>query len=586
MNDPQDPQKQARPEDAEAARLLEVGLSTGTGRPPRAAPSPVEMSEHFPDLELLEVLGQGGMGVVYMARQTKLDRLVALKVLPRELSEDPAFAERFAREARTLARLHHPHIVGVHEFGERDGLFFLVMEFVDGVTLRQIMAGGELTAREALAIVPQICDALQYAHDAGVVHRDIKPENILLDKNGRVKVADFGLAKLATRGDQDFTLTGTDQVMGTVHYMAPEQYKTPLEVDHRADIFSLGVVFYEMLTGELPVGKFQKPSEASNLDERIDEIVMRALERERDVRYQKAEEVESDVKTVVTSERAPARQDRGLRFHARLRRRDDKRPFSRFVLWSLMLLPVGVIAYILVYSFVSNNAVNNTYFYAMTASIWAGIIAASIAALVNLAAAIWASRRRSQVRGHGVAVLAMLVSLVSIGMMSSTLANLTTNMHVREFNSEFFKPYDPEAGDWGQLTVAGASAFDERRRILTSLNNTWVNYLDAISVRDPDKGGVRFTYSSEDRNKLEQMDDAEHEKLRAANALGMGVVGQATLPHSPHHFTPQAVEIDPWKREGRVTMIKAGERVFLRYPIRNDGGQWKFAIGQVTFGPE
>ena len=187
------------------------------------------------------------------------------KILPTAVGADPAFAERFTREARALARLNHPHVVTLYDFGEADGLYYLLMEFVDGVNLRQMIAGGKLEPREALAIVPQICEALQYAHDEGIVHRDIKPENILLDKKGRVKIADFGLAKLMHRGDTPagraaFTLTGSQQVMGTPHYMAPEQMERPLGVDHRADIYSLGVVFYEMLTGELPLGRFAAPS--------------------------------------------------------------------------------------------------------------------------------------------------------------------------------------------------------------------------------------------------------------------------------------------------------------------------------------
>ena len=126
------------------------------------------------------------------------------------------------------------------------------MEFVDGVNLRRLLDTGKLAPEEALAIVPQICEALQYAHDHGVVHRDIKPENILLDKEGQVKIADFGMAKLVGREAKDLTLTGAGQVMGTPQYMAPEQIEHPQEVDHRADIYSLGVVFYQMLTGELP----------------------------------------------------------------------------------------------------------------------------------------------------------------------------------------------------------------------------------------------------------------------------------------------------------------------------------------------
>src|SRR6185369_10473973 len=156
-------------------------------------PTAAELAQRFPQLEILELLGKGGMGAVYKARQRGLDRLVAVKVLPPEIGHDPAFAERFTREARALARLSHNHIVSVFDFGQSDGLFYIVMEYVDGVNLRQTIQTGKLTPAEALAIVPQICEALQFAHDEGIVHRDIKPENILIDKRGRVKIADFGL---------------------------------------------------------------------------------------------------------------------------------------------------------------------------------------------------------------------------------------------------------------------------------------------------------------------------------------------------------------------------------------------------------
>lgn len=222
---------------------------------------PSELARLFPQLEVLELIGHGGMGAVYKARQPKLDRLVAVKVLPRETAGDPAFAERFAREARALARLSHPHIVPVYDFGEAGELFCFIMEYVDGVNLREMIRGQKLSPAEALAIVPQICEALQYAHDEGFVHRDIKPENILIDKRGRVKIADFGLAKLLFPAADDYTLTRPQQVMGTPQYMAPEQIETPLQVDHRADIYSLDVVFYEMLTGELPLGRFETPSQ-------------------------------------------------------------------------------------------------------------------------------------------------------------------------------------------------------------------------------------------------------------------------------------------------------------------------------------
>ena len=169
--------------------------------------------------------------------------------------------------------------------------------------LRQLERAGKLSPREALQIVTQICEALQYAHDEGIVHRDIKPENVLLDKKGRVKIADFGLAKILGREPQDFHLTGAGQVMGTPHYMAPEQVEHPQAVDHRADIYSLGVVFYEILTGELPLGKFAPPSSRTHgmqIDVRLDEVVLHALEKEPGRRYQHASEVKTDVETIAT----------------------------------------------------------------------------------------------------------------------------------------------------------------------------------------------------------------------------------------------------------------------------------------------
>jgi tRNA A-37 threonylcarbamoyl transferase component Bud32 len=261
-------------------------------------PPPAELAKHFPQLEILELVGQGGMGAVYKARQPKLDRLLALKILPPEVARDSTFAERFTREAQSMARLNHPNIVTIFDFGEADGLFYFSMEFVDGKNVRELMQSGALSAPLALQIIPQVCDALRYAHDEGVVHRDIKPENILLDKKGRVKIADFGLAKIVGLSPSYLTLTGTHEVMGTLYYMAPEQMKRSHSVDHRADLYSLGVVFYEMLTGELPVGRFAPPSHKARVDGRLDSIVLRALSREPEHRYQDAAELKKDVEIV------------------------------------------------------------------------------------------------------------------------------------------------------------------------------------------------------------------------------------------------------------------------------------------------
>lgn len=287
-------------------RLSEISFSSESHQTQFRAPSPEELGELFPQFEILQLLGQGGMGAVYKARQIKLDRIVALKIIAPELGRDPVFAARFLREARALARLNHPCIVSVHDFGEIGDVYFIVMEYVEGVNLRQMMEHGKLKPEEALAIVPQICEALDYAHEHGVVHRDIKPENLLIDTKGHLKIADFGLARLTAMDQEEFTLTRANQVMGTPRYMAPEQMEQTSMVDHRVDIYSLGVVFYEMLTGELPMGRFDPPSRKVEIDVRLDEVVMRTLEKEPGRRYQHASDVKSDVEVISYRENSPS----------------------------------------------------------------------------------------------------------------------------------------------------------------------------------------------------------------------------------------------------------------------------------------
>src|SRR4051812_37784790 len=266
---------------------------------------PAEVAKKLPQFEILELLGRGGMGVVYKARQLQLDRIVALKILPPLDALSADFVARFTREARSLAKLNHANIVHVYDFGEAGGLYYIVMECVDGVNLRAVMESRTLAPAEALRVVAKICDALEYAHEEGIVHRDIKPENILIDRKGRVKIADFGLAKLLRREALDMSLTLSGTALGTVRYMAPEQMDKPETVDHRADLYSLGVVIYEMLTGEVPIGRYDLPSQKVQVDVRLDEIVLHALEREPARRYQHASEVRDDVQRV-TSGAAPA----------------------------------------------------------------------------------------------------------------------------------------------------------------------------------------------------------------------------------------------------------------------------------------
>jgi len=261
------------------------------------SPQPEQLAASFPQLEILGILGRGGMGVVYQARQKSLDRLVAVKILPPKFEPDSAFAGRFLREARALAKLSHQNIVTVHDVGRADELYYFVMELVNGTNLRQLMHAGRLEPRKVLAIVMQICEALAYAHEEGVIHRDIKPENILIDQRGRVKIADFGLAKLLGTPTHH-TITNPQQVMGTPHYMSPEQIQRPGEVDHRTDIYSLGVVFYEMLTGGLPLGRFSAPSAKVALDQRLDEIVLRALEQDPADRYPNIAAMQADLEAL------------------------------------------------------------------------------------------------------------------------------------------------------------------------------------------------------------------------------------------------------------------------------------------------
>lgn len=287
-------------------------------RPASRVPAVADLQPWFPHLELIELLGAGGMGAVYKARQPRLNRLVALKVLlcPPEWYDD--FVLRFEMEAQVMARLSHPHIVTIHDFGEidrrdagLDTLFYFLMEYVDGTDLSRLIRARDLTPERGLDLVPQICDALQFAHDEGFTHRDIKPANILVDKKGVVKIADFGLAKLI-RGDETLSmgLTLTGASLGTPHYMAPEQWESAEAADHRADIYSLGVVLYEMLTGERPAGVFDPPSRKAALDPRIDPVVLRAMDRDPARRYQRASEIRDAVARIRAPQAPPARRPR------------------------------------------------------------------------------------------------------------------------------------------------------------------------------------------------------------------------------------------------------------------------------------
>jgi len=267
-------------------------------------PEPADLGLIFPEFEITSLIGRGGMGAVYRARDRELDRVIAIKILPPEVGCDAEFQERFRQEATTLANLNHPNIVTLHGAGEREGYFYFVMEFIEGTDLSHLLLREQqLPAERSVDIAAQLCDALEYSHDQGVVHRDIKPANILLDEAGRVKVADFGLAKILQVEEQFLpALTRTRSSMGTVQYMAPEQAAGATQLDHRVDVYAIGAVMYEMLTGFVPAGAFDRPSEkVPGLNRSFDDVILRALSSEPERRFQSVADVRSGLVGASTS---------------------------------------------------------------------------------------------------------------------------------------------------------------------------------------------------------------------------------------------------------------------------------------------
>lgn len=265
-----------------------------------------ELNEQIPAHDFLEFIDSGGMGAVYKARQRSLDRIVAVKVLPILMSNRKAFSDRFKREARALALLNHPGIVSVYDFGEATGgSLYYVMEYVKGTTLRELIREGRTTSRRLLSIAMQVCEALQFAHMHGIVHRDVKPANILLDERGMVKVADFGLAKVIGPCPGHDLTTQSDAI-GTPEYMAPEAVTHQHEIDHRADIYSLGVLLYEVLTGHVPRGMWEPPSRSVGTDARFDEVVSRAMQTDPQKRFQNIGELTRIMKQLVQASETKA----------------------------------------------------------------------------------------------------------------------------------------------------------------------------------------------------------------------------------------------------------------------------------------
>ena len=246
-----------------------------------------EVPKQIGPYEILGPLGKGGMGAVYKAMQPSLNRIVAIKVLPPDFAKDPEAVTRFHREAQTVAMLSHPNIVQIIDKGEDQGILYFAMEYVEGTSLDVVLRQRRLSLQEVVQIVKQIGRGLGAAHRAGVVHRDLNPRNILVSPTLTVvKLADFGISRVESVTRNLGTIATRDMTLGSMHYLAPEQAVDASSVDHRADIYSLGVVFYEALTGRMPLGKFSLPSELNReLPSEIDPIVLKCLATEPEKRY-------------------------------------------------------------------------------------------------------------------------------------------------------------------------------------------------------------------------------------------------------------------------------------------------------------
>lgn len=271
-------------------------------------PTIEELHALLPQYEITEILGRGGMGAVYKGRQIKLNRDVAIKLLPETLTQgddELNFAKRFEQEAQAMAGLDHPAIISVYDFGETSkGQLYFVMEFIDGLDIHQYLKqhGGKISQEDALSITAHVLDALEYAHANGIVHRDIKPANILLNKEGRVKIADFGLAKRSDSDDGSPALTMSNIAIGTPDFVAPEALDPDKTPDHRADLYAVGIMLYQMLTGTIPRGNFKLPSVLrEGLDPRIDAIIERSIEADPDDRYSSASEIRSAIDPIFSS---------------------------------------------------------------------------------------------------------------------------------------------------------------------------------------------------------------------------------------------------------------------------------------------
>ena len=285
--------------DSQVLNLMALGAATGETtqamtRHSWVPPQVDVLRDLLPQYEITALVARGGMGAIYRGWQGSLKRAVAIKVMPGAMEDSELrFTARFKQEAQAMAKLAHPHIVAVFDAGEVAGWLFFVMEFIEGTDVAQILADGEgMDPRQVVQILSAVCEALAFAHEEGIIHRDIKPSNIMLDTRGRVKVADFGLAK--TLHPEAPLLTDEHVAIGTPDFMAPESLRPGAQVDGRADLYAVGVMLYQMLTGSIPRGRFKLPSQVMpQLSRAFDTLVDKAMQPHPDNRYQTAREMKA-----------------------------------------------------------------------------------------------------------------------------------------------------------------------------------------------------------------------------------------------------------------------------------------------------